>query len=1018
MMQRTKVSAWVFALGVCAAPLFGQVITTVAGTDWIFPAQILPALNAPLGAINGVAVDSNGNVLVTDPSNRMVMRISPDGTLHVIAGNGGNATYSGDGGPATNAGLGELIGVVADKSGSVYLVDGNRIRKVAVDGTITTFAGSGAFGASGDGGPARDAALYDPWGVAVDAAGNVYIADRFNNRIRQVALDGTIRTVAGTGSEGVSGDGGPATNATLRQPLAVAVDRNGSLFISDGGNLRVRMVMTDGTITTIAGNGKSGVAANGGKATDSALGSIYALTVDDAGNVYLADHSYHTIWKVAPSGTIIAVAGGNGGFSGDGGPAVGASLNSPSGVAVDSVGNLLVADSGNGRIRLVTPAGKITTTAGNGNYHFSGDAGPATNATLSAPSGLALDVNGDLIFADAANHRVRKVTSADTITTVAGSGVVGSSGDGGLATDASLVYPDAVAVDPFGNIFVADEAANIVRKVTPGGTITTAVGTGRAGFAGDGGRAQNALLNQPNSLAMDAAGNLFVGGFQAVRKVTPDGFISTVAGNGGFINTPLVDGGPATAGPLQSAGVIAVDLNGNLLIGESGTNSVRKVTPNGIISTIAGNGRRGFSGDGGPANSASLDYPSGLAVDSGGDVFIADANTKRIRVVTPDGKIDTVAGNGSGQSSGDGGPPKNAGFGSPWALAADASGDLFIADSLPYGVFGYNPRIREIVAAPAALAASPTKLTFAAASGGATPTAQSISLSSSISGLSFTASTSAIWLGVSPSSGSMPAFLTVSTNPASLVAGTYQGTVTITAPNAVPSTTAVAVTLIVQPGVPGTLGVDTQNVSFTVAQGSGALTQQLRVLNTGGGSLSFTAAVAAGGTSWLTISPASGTATPSSPASLTVTAAPGWLVPGTYCGTVTITGAGSTINLPVTLSVSAPTAIILVSQSGLSFTAVAQGGVPLPQNFGILNTGQGSMSWTATATTLSGGNWLQISPSNRTVQRPYLDVSLVTVSIDPSTLAAGTYYGRIQVAATAANTPQVMTVILTVLPAG
>jgi uncharacterized protein (TIGR03437 family) len=321
-------------------------------------------------------------------------------------------------------------------------------------------------------------------------------------------------------------------------------------------------------------------------------------------------------------------------------------------------------------------------------------------------------------------------------------------------------------------------------------------------------------------------------------------------------------------------------------------------------------------------------------------------------------------------------------------VALDSAGNLYIAD---WG----NNRIREVFAGAASFQAAPASLSFSGVVGGSAPGAQTINLSSSIAGLSFTASASAAWLSVSPSSGSMAA------------------------PYAVPSTATVAVTFTIQPGTPAALGVDTQNVGFTATQGSGALTQQIHVLNTGGGSLSFTAsATTASGGSWLTISPGNGTATPSSPAALTVTATPGSLVPGTYSGSIAIAGAGSAIDVPVTLSVSAPTAVILISQTGLSFTAVAQGGVPLPQNFGILNIGQGSMNWSATATTLSGGNWLQISPSSGTVEQPYLDVSPVSVSINPSTLAAGTYYGRIQVSAVAANTPQVMTVILTVLPAG
>jgi uncharacterized protein (TIGR03437 family) len=266
----------------------------------------------------------------------------------------------------------------------------------------------------------------------------------------------------------------------------------------------------------------------------------------------------------------------------------------------------------------------------------------------------------------------------------------------------------------------------------------------------------------------------------------------------------------------------------------------------------------------------------------------------------------------------------------------------------------------------------------------------------------------------------MPAVLQVSIDPTSLTAGTYQGTVTITAPNAVPSTTTVAVTLTVLPGTTATLGINTSNVSFTANQGSVALTQQLNVANTGSGSLSFTAkATTSSGGPWLAVSSASGTATPASPAALTITATPGSLSAGTYNGTVTIAGAGTTVNVAVTLSITAPTAVMLLSQSALTFTAVAQGGAPLPQSFGILNIGQGSMNWTASSQTLSGGsNWLTLSATSGTVTQPFLDVDLVNVSIDPSTIAPGNYSGVIQIKGAASNAPQVLTVTLNVLAAG
>jgi hypothetical protein len=231
-----------------------------------------------------------------------------------------------------------------------------------------------------------------------------------------------------------------------------------------------------------------------------------------------------------------------------------------------------------------------------------------------------------------------------------------------------------------------------------------------------------------------------------------------------------------------------------------------------------------------------------------------------------------------------------------------------------------------------------------------------------------------------------------------MAAGAYPGLVTITAAAAATPTLTIAVTFTVTAATPPALGVDTQSIRLAATQGSSAVSQQIHVLDSGGGTVPFTVTTSAGGGAWLSVSAASGTASPASPAALNVTANPGTLAVGTYSGSVTLTGAGSSITVPVTLTVSPSTAVILVSQSAMTFTAVSQGGSPLPQSFGILNVGQGSMSWTASANTLSGGNWLEISPASGTVQTPYLDVSLVSVSINSGSLGAGTYYGQIQVA--------------------
>jgi sugar lactone lactonase YvrE len=673
-----------------------NVITTVAGSTWVFGGQGVPPTSAPLGRTTAVAVDAKGDVYASDQDNNLVVKISPSGILTVVAGNG-IAGFSGDGGSATGASLYSPWGVAVDATGSLYIADqGNgRIRKVSPSGIISTVAGNGAYGFAGDGGPAATASLAGATGVAVDAAGNLYIADVRNNRIRKVNPAGVISTVAGNGAEAFSGDGGPGTSAALYCPMGVAVDAAGNLYIPDMGNGRIRKVNPSGIISTVAGNGTPGFSGDGGPATSAAL-SATGVAVDAAGDLYIADAWNGRIRKVSPLGIISTVAGnGADGFSGDGGPATSASLYWPEGVAVDTAGNLYIADYRNSRIRKVNPSGIISTAAGTGGYKFAGDGGPATSALLHTPHGVAVDAAGNLYVADAENSRIRKVGPSGIISTVAGNGAAGFSGDGGPAASAWLNYPLGVAVDAAGNLYIADTYNNRIRKVSPSGIISTVAGNGERGFSGDGGPAASAWLNYPLGAVVDAAGNLYIADTfnSRIRKVNPSGIISTVAGNGerGFSG----DGGPATSALLYWPYGVAVDAAGYLYIADTYNNRIRKVGASGIISTVAGNGAYKFAGDGGPATGASLVAPQGVAVDAAGSLCIADAGNARVRKVSPSGIISTVAGNGAQGFSGDGGPATTASLNQPSGVAVDTAGNLFIADSR-------NDRIRKVAASSTA----------------------------------------------------------------------------------------------------------------------------------------------------------------------------------------------------------------------------------------------------------------------------------------------------------------------------
>ncbi len=666
-----------FALVLQAQPGLAQTISARAGVGL---GDGGPGTAATLHAPERVAVDSAGNVYVADDGAYRVRKITPAGLISTFAGNGSDGS-TGDGGAATAASV-TPASVAVDSAGNLYIADSaaSRVRKVsAATGIITTVAGNGSSTFSGDGGPAISAGV-DPAGVAVDSAGNVYIADSSNQRVRKIAAaTGVITTVAGNGSDGFAGDGGPATSASLSYPSDVALDAAGNLYVADSGNHRIRKVVpVTGVITTVAGSGVDGFSGDGAAATLARLSSPMSLALDAQGNLYIADTFNHRVRRVAAATGLIATVAGNGtnGFSGDGGAASAARLSYPVGVAIDSGGNVHIADWGNRRVRRVSATGVIATTAGVG----IGDNGPATGAGVYSPRGVAFDTAGNLYYADYYLDRIRRIDGAGTITTIAGPGSDYFCGDGGPATSACLYRPIGIAAHS-GSIYIADYGNHRIRKVASDGTITTVAGNGEQAFAGDGGAATSAKLNRPQAVAMGPDGSLYIADTAnyRVRRVSTGGVITTFAGNGtrGFSG----DGGPATSARLDWPSGIVLDPAGNLYIADGFSHRVRKVAAGtNVITTVAGNGTPGFLGDGGAATDAQLNYVTGVALDAQGNLYIADNGNNRIRrVQASTGVITTLAGTGSATASGNGGPATIAGL-SAWHLALDSAGNLHFSD--------------------------------------------------------------------------------------------------------------------------------------------------------------------------------------------------------------------------------------------------------------------------------------------------------------------------------------------------
>jgi sugar lactone lactonase YvrE len=629
-----------------------------------------------------VAVDGAGNLFVADSGNSTIRRITPAGVVTTFAGTPGN-TGSADG-MGRSARFNGPEGVAVDSAGNVYVADAGNdsIRRISALGVVTTVA-SGA------------AQFYRPQAVAVDGSGNVYAAA--GGSIVKVTPTGEVIILAGDGS-GWAENG---TYAVFNNPSGLAVDGSGNVYVADTGNDIIRKINTSRVVTTIAGQHPTAIQDPGmgepgteyypgssdGTGAAAHFNAPQGVAVDASGNVYVADTGNNTVRRITAAGVVTTIAGSPPGgwytakgssfrlyypassYGSTDGVGSAARFAGPLGLAVDAAGDVLVADTGNGTIRSITPGGSVSTVAG---AAVQGDAdGTGGAAQFYYPVGVAVDYAGNAYVADTYNHVIRKVTRAGVVTTLAGNpGNPGSAdGTGGAAR---FNYPEGVAVDGGGNLYVADTHNDTIRRITPAGVVTTLAGTaGNAGSAD--GTGASAQFFYPIGIGVDGAGNVYVGDSynDEVRRVTPAGVVTTLAGS------PPIPGGSDTIPTFSGMNNIAVDNSGNVYVVSN--SAIQKVTPAGVVTTLAGSAQA-------EAGSATIGGACGIAVDGAGNVYVADPGINTISKVTPAGVVTTLTSTLSQYfSGGAAGIAAQARLG--LGLAVDGSGVLYITQETPNVAF-------------------------------------------------------------------------------------------------------------------------------------------------------------------------------------------------------------------------------------------------------------------------------------------------------------------------------------------
>lgn len=556
-------------------------------------------------------------------------------------------------------------------------------------GTISCLTGGGATsGALGNGlgllagavggagaldGAACQASFNTPTNVAIDGNGNIFVADANNQTIRKITPAGVVTTFAGTAGKIGSSDGTGAA-ARFYLPIGLTVDTGGNLYVVDTSNQNIRKITPAGVVTTLAGSvGQLGSIDGTGAAAR--FSNPQGIAVDSNGNLFVADSSNHTIRKITQSGVVTTVAGSAGQPGNADGIGTAARFNNPVDIAVDGSGNVYVADTYNDTIRKITPADTVTTLAGSAGQVGSLD-GAGAAARFNGPQGVSVDASGNIYVGDTGSNTIREITSAGVVTTMAGTAGQSGWADGmGVGATAAKFYsPAGVTVDVSGNVYVADQFNHTIRKITSAGVVTTFAGASAKDGSTDGTGVAAGFFN-PNGIAVDASGNSYVADSNnnTIRKVTPAGVVTTFAGLAGHNGS--TDGAVAAARFSIPKGV-AVDSSGNLYVADYYNYTIRKITAAGVVTTLAGTAGQAGSVDG--AGAAARFYnPAGVAVDSSGNVYVADQGNDTIRKITPAGVVTTIGGIAGSFGTTDGGGNK---FGGPAGVAVDSSGNVYVAD--------------------------------------------------------------------------------------------------------------------------------------------------------------------------------------------------------------------------------------------------------------------------------------------------------------------------------------------------